>query len=75
MARDKTVPEAAQEAVSAAPRRRVIAVSCDTGHDQSVPDMVLAVTDGLGRVGILVNAAARPDTGAVAGIDARRPAN
>src|SRR5689334_21369450 len=32
--------------------------------------MMLAVTDGLGGVDILVNAAARPDTGALAGIDA-----
>jgi DNA-binding transcriptional regulator YhcF (GntR family) len=32
--------------------------------------MVLAVTDGLGGVGILINAAARPNTGAVVGIDA-----
>jgi NAD(P)-dependent dehydrogenase (short-subunit alcohol dehydrogenase family) len=32
--------------------------------------MVLAVTDGLGGVDILINAAARPNTGAVAGIDA-----
>jgi hypothetical protein len=32
--------------------------------------MMLAVTDGLGGVDIPVNAAARPDTGAVAGIDA-----
>jgi NAD(P)-dependent dehydrogenase (short-subunit alcohol dehydrogenase family) len=31
--------------------------------------MVLAVTDRLGGVGILINAAARPNTGAVAGID------
>ncbi len=36
-ARDKTVLEAAREAVSAASGRRVIAVSCDTGDDQSVP--------------------------------------
>jgi NAD(P)-dependent dehydrogenase (short-subunit alcohol dehydrogenase family) len=48
----------------------VIAVGCDTGDDQSVRDMVLAVTDGLGGVDIPVNAAARPDTGTVAGIDA-----
>jgi hypothetical protein len=31
--------------------------------------MALAVTDRLGGAGILINAAARPDTGAVAGID------
>jgi DNA-binding transcriptional MocR family regulator len=30
VARDKTVLEAAREAVSAAPRRRVVAVNCDT---------------------------------------------
>jgi len=70
VARGKAVVEAAQEAVSAALGRRVIAVGCDTGDDQSVRDMVLAVTDGLGGVDIPVNAAARPDTGTVAGIDA-----
>jgi len=32
--------------------------------------MVLAVTDGLGGVDILIDAAARPNTGALAGIDA-----
>ena len=32
--------------------------------------MVLAVTDGLSGVDILINTAARPHTGAVAGIDA-----
>ena len=74
VARDKTVLEAAREAVSAASGRRVIAVSCDTGHDQSVRDMVLALTNGLGRVDILVNAAAWPDTGAaVAGCVRHRP--
>lgn len=48
----------------------MIAVSCDTGDDQSVQDMGLGLTNGLGRVDILINAAARPDTGAAAGIDA-----
>ena len=71
-ARDKAVLEAAREAVSAASGRRVIAVSSDTGDDQPVRDMVLAVTDGLGGAGILINAAARPDTGAAAGTDALR---
>jgi NAD(P)-dependent dehydrogenase (short-subunit alcohol dehydrogenase family) len=70
VARGKAALEAAREAVSAASGRRVIAVSCDTGDDQSVRDMALAVTDGLGGVDILVNAAARPNTGAVVGIDA-----
>ena len=32
--------------------------------------MVLALTDGLGGADILINAAARPSTGAVVGIDA-----
>jgi GntR family transcriptional regulator len=50
VARDKTVLEAAREAVAAASGRRVIAVSCDTGDDQSVRDMVLAVTDGLAEL-------------------------
>lgn len=70
VARGKAALEAAREAVSAASGRRVIAVSCDTGDDQSVRDMARAVTDGLGGVDILVNAAARPNTGAVVGIDA-----
>ena len=55
IARGKAALEAAREAVSAASGRRVIAVSCDTGDDQSVRDMALAVTDGLGGVDILVN--------------------
>jgi DNA-binding FadR family transcriptional regulator len=50
VARDKTVPEAAPETVFAAPRRRVIAVNCDTGDDQSVRDTVLAATDGLAEI-------------------------
>ena len=70
VARGKAALEAAREAVSAASGRRVIAVSCDTGDDQSVQDMVLAVTDGLGGADVLVNAAARANTGAVVGIDA-----
>jgi hypothetical protein len=41
VARDKTVLETARETVSAAPRRRVIAVSCDTGDDQSVRERCL----------------------------------
>jgi GntR family transcriptional regulator len=50
VARDKTVLETARETVSAAPRRRVIAVSCDTGDDQSVRETVPAVTDGLAEI-------------------------
>jgi NAD(P)-dependent dehydrogenase (short-subunit alcohol dehydrogenase family) len=69
VARDKAALEAAREAVSASSGRTVIAVSADTGDDQSVRDMVSSVVDGLGGVDILVNAAARPNTGAVVGID------
>ena len=70
VARGEAALKAAAEAVCAASGRRVIAVSCDTGDDQSVRDMALAVTDALGGVDILVNAAARANTGAVVGIDA-----
>lgn len=69
VARDKAALEAAREAVAAASGRTVIAVSADTGDDQSVRDMVASVTEGLGGIDILVNAAARPNTGAVVGID------
>jgi NAD(P)-dependent dehydrogenase (short-subunit alcohol dehydrogenase family) len=68
-ARDKAVLESAREAVAAASGRRVLAVSADTGDDQSVREMVASVVDAFGGVDILVNAAARPNTGAVVGID------
>ena len=69
VARDKAVLEAAREAVSALSGRAVIALSADTGDDQSVREMVSSVVDGFGGVDILVNSAARPNTGAVVGID------
>src|ERR1700733_14039837 len=53
----------------AAVGRRVMAVSCDTGDDEAVREMAAAVAGGLGGADILVNAAARPNTGAVVGID------
>ncbi|HLH84605.1 MAG TPA: SDR family oxidoreductase [Trebonia sp.] len=68
VARDKAALEAAREAV-AAPGRTVLAISADTGDDRSVRDMVAAVAAAFGGVDILVNAAARPNTGAVGGID------
>lgn len=68
VARDKAALATARDSVAAASGRRVIAVSADTGDDQSVRDMVRAVADGLGGADILVNAAARPNTGAVTGI-------
>jgi len=69
VARDKAALEAARAAVASASGRRVIAVSCDTGDDDSVRAMAAAVADGLGGADILVNSAARPNTGAVVGID------
>jgi NAD(P)-dependent dehydrogenase (short-subunit alcohol dehydrogenase family) len=69
VARDKAALEAARESVAASSGRTVLAVSADTGDDQSVRDMAASVVAGLGGVDILVNAAARPNTGAVVGID------
>ena len=69
LARDKAALEAARETVAAASGRRVLAVSADTGDDESVRAAVRAVVEGLGGVDILVNAAARPNTGAVTGIE------
>ena len=69
VARDAAALEAARQSVAAASGRTVLAVTCDTGDDASVAAMALAVTDGLGGADILVNAAARPNTGAVVGLD------
>jgi NAD(P)-dependent dehydrogenase (short-subunit alcohol dehydrogenase family) len=69
LARDKAALEAARETVAAASGRQVLAVSADTGDDESVRVAVRAVVEGLGGVDILVNAAARPNTGAVTGIE------
>jgi NAD(P)-dependent dehydrogenase (short-subunit alcohol dehydrogenase family) len=69
LARDKAALEAARETVAAASGRQVLAVSADTGDDESVRAAVRAVVEGLGGVDILVNAAARPNTGAVTGIE------
>ena len=48
---------------------QVITVSCDTGDDHAVRHMAAEVAAALGGVDILVNAAARPNTGAVVGIE------
>ena len=69
VARDQVALEAARESVAAVSGRTVLAVSADTGDDQSVADMAAAVAGEFGGVDILVNAAARPNTGAVVGID------
>jgi len=86
VARDKAALEAAREAVASVtgdavpradgggPGRRVLAVSADTGDDDSVAAMARSVIEGLGGADILVNAAARPNTGAVVGIDGFDPA-
>ncbi|HVT67906.1 MAG TPA: SDR family oxidoreductase [Trebonia sp.] len=69
VARDVAALEAAQKSLAAASGRTVLAVRCDTGDEESVTAMAAAVTDGLGGADILVNAAARANTGAVVGID------
>ena len=74
VARDAGALKAAREVVAAVADaagagRRVITVSCDTADDDSVRDMAAAVADGLGGADILVNSAARANTGAVVGID------
>jgi NAD(P)-dependent dehydrogenase (short-subunit alcohol dehydrogenase family) len=69
LARDAAVLAAAREQVAAESGRQVLAVIADTGNDQSVREAIAAVTDAFGGVDILVNAAARPNTGAVVGID------
>lgn len=70
VARGMAALDAAREAVAAETGRRIVSVSADTGDEESVRDMVATVAGDLGGVDILVNAAARPNTGAVVGIDA-----
>src|SRR6202035_5061050 len=69
VARDKAALNAARESLAAASGRTVLALTCDTGDDESVAAMAAAVTEGLGGADILVNAAARANTGAVVGIE------
>jgi len=72
VARDATALKAARAAVEEAgglAAGRVIAVSCDTGDDDAVRHMAREVAAAFGGVDILVNAAARPNTGAVVGIE------
>lgn len=74
VARDAAALETARERASAHAREtraggKVIAVAGDTSSDSSVRDMVSAVAGRLGGADILVNCAARPNTGAVVGID------
>ncbi len=69
VAREARALEAARAAVAAESGRDVIGVSADTGDEESVRAMARAVAAALGGVDILVNAAARPNTGALVGID------
>jgi NAD(P)-dependent dehydrogenase (short-subunit alcohol dehydrogenase family) len=69
VARDKAALDAARDVVAAASGRTVLALPCDTGDDESVAAMAAAVTEELGGADILVNAAAKANTGAVVGID------
>src|SRR6201998_3058856 len=69
VARDKEALDAARESLAAASGRTVLAVSCDTADDASVAAMAAAVIDGLGGADILVNAAAKANSGAVVGVD------
>jgi NAD(P)-dependent dehydrogenase (short-subunit alcohol dehydrogenase family) len=70
VARDLPALRTAGESVGAESGRTILAVSANTSDDQSVRDMVAEVVARLGGVDILVNAAARPNTGALVGIDA-----
>jgi NAD(P)-dependent dehydrogenase (short-subunit alcohol dehydrogenase family) len=69
LAREAAALEAAREKIEAESGRRVLAVRGDTGNDESVHEAVAAVLAAFGGVDILVNAAARANTGAVVGID------
>jgi NAD(P)-dependent dehydrogenase (short-subunit alcohol dehydrogenase family) len=72
VARDADALEAARAAVLEAAglaAGQVIAVSCDTGDDHAVRHMAADVAAAFGGVDILVNAAARVNTGATAGIE------
>ena len=67
--RDKAALEAARESVAARPEQKVITVVADTGSEESVRQMADTVAAELGGADILVNCAARPNTGSVIGID------
>jgi len=69
VARDKGALDGARESLAAASGRTVLAVPCDTGDEASVAAMAAAVIDELGGADILVNAAAKANSGAVVGVD------
>ena len=63
VARDADALDRAARDVAAASGRTVIAVPADTGSDDAVTAMVAQVVERLGGVDVLVNNAARPNTG------------
>jgi NAD(P)-dependent dehydrogenase (short-subunit alcohol dehydrogenase family) len=72
VARDAAALAAAKDAVEQAgglAAGRVITVRCDTGDDHAVGHMAADVAAAFGGTDILVNAAARPNSGAVVGIE------
>ncbi|MEU9309623.1 SDR family oxidoreductase [Streptomyces sp. NPDC048256] len=66
VARNGEALEKAAAQLAADSRGRVIAVAADTGDDTSVAEMARTVVEQLGGVDILVNAAARPNSGTIA---------
>ena len=72
VARDAAALEEARKVVVEAgglAAGQVIAVSCDTGDDHAVRHMAADVAAAFGGIDILVNAAARVNTGATVGIE------
>ena len=63
VARDQAALDKAAAQLTADTGRTVVGVSADTGDDASVTAMVDAVVERLGGVDVLVNCAARPNTG------------
>lgn len=59
-ARDLATLEATASEIAAESRRRIVPLTVDTGSDGSVEQMVAGAVVALGRVDILVNAAAKP---------------
>ena len=60
VARDESALSAAAAEIASVTGRRIFALAADTGNDSSVRSMVQRAVESLGRVDILVNAAAKP---------------
>src|SRR5512140_700490 len=60
VARDESALAAAATEIASLTGRRVVPIVADTGDDASVRAMVQRAVESLGRVDILVNAAAKP---------------